>query len=123
MEKDRITQRQAMQAYIALNGIRRKVKGHDALNLFHLKRQLQEAVDFQIEEEQKLVEEYGGKVTQEGQVIIVDDQKRAEFNKACQEMQDLEIKTKPEMPVISLDRNPDITLEDIEMLDGFIIFK
>ena len=118
-----ITQGQAVTAYAALNRIRGKVKGHDALNLFHLKRQLQEAVDFQIEQEQQLVEKYGGKITGAGQVVISDKDKNEEFRKEYDELQSLEISVNIDIPVVDLDRCQDITMEDIEQLNGVIEFK
>ena len=110
-------------AYIALNRIRNKIRGKDALALFHLKRQLQEKVDFTAEEEQKLVEEFDGAITQTGMVIIADPEKREAFGKAHAELFKMECEIEPDVAVINLERNPDITMEDIEQLDGFAAFE
>lgn len=117
------TQGKILTAYAAIARIRRVVKGKDALNLFHLKNQLQENIDFQSEEEMKLVEEFGGQVSQEGAVLIADGEKRAEFGKAIAEMRGMEVEIKADMPTISLDRCPEITMEDIEQLHEFIKFE
>ena len=117
------TQAKVLSAYSALNRIRNRIKGRDALNLFHMKKVLQENFDFQVEEEEKLVEEYGGVITENGSILIDDAEKRKAYNKARQELGEMECEIKTEVVVISLDRNPEITLEDIEQLAGFVDFK
>ena len=117
------TQGKVLQAYAAMGRIRRKVKGRDALDLFRLKNRMQENIDFQSEEEMRLVEEFGGQVTQEGTVLIADEEKREAFNKAIADLRGMEVEIKAEAPVISLDRCPEITMEDIEQLHEFIDFK
>ena len=117
-----VTQGKILMAYTALTRIRGKVKGKDALALFHLKNQLQENIDFQGEEEMRLVEEFGGTVTPEGMVLIADEEKRKGFNAAMAELRRMEVDTKTDTPTISLERNPEITMEDIEQLHEFINF-
>ena len=123
MDTIKTTQGKALNAYSTINRIRNKIKGKDALNLFHLKNVLQENVDFQVEQERSLVEEYGGTVTETGAVLIEDKDRRLEFQQAYRELQEMECEVKTEPLTMSIDRNPDITLDDIEQLDGFIIFK
>ena len=123
MDIIKTTQGKALNAYSTINRIRNKIKGKDALNLFHLKNVLQENVDFQVEQERSLVEEYGGTVTETGAVLIEDKDRRLEFQQAYRELQEMECEVKTEPLTMSIDRNPDITLDDIEQLDGFIIFK
>lgn len=117
------TQGKVLTAYTALRRIGKKVRGKDALDLFHLKRKLQENIDFQGEEEMRLVEEFGGQVSQDGVVLIADEEKRQAFNNAMLELRAIEVEIDTPAPVISLERNPDITMDDIEQLDGFINFK
>lgn len=123
MENIKTTQGKIMTAMGALGRIRQRVKGHDALNLFHLKNVLQEHVDFQAEEERRLVDEYGGKVTETGVVLIADDDRRKEFQEEYRKLLEMEVEVKTGAIVLPLDRNPDITLEDIDQLQDFIIFK
>ena len=123
MDTIKTTQGKALNAYSTINRIRNKIRGKDALNLFHLKNVLQENVDFQVEQERSLVEEYGGTVTETGAVLIEDKDRRLEFQQAYRELQEMECEVKTEPLTMSIDRNPDITLDDIEQLDGFIIFK
>lgn len=123
MDIIKTTQGKALNAYSTINRIRNKIKGKDALNLFHLKNVLQENVDFQVEQERSLVEEYGGTVTETGAVLIEDKDRRLEFQQAYRELQEMECEVKTEPLTMSIDRNPDVTLDDIEQLQDFIIFK
>ena len=118
-----MTQGKVLTAYTALTRIRGKVKGVDALALFRLKNRLQENIDFQGEEEMRLVEEFGGQVTPEGMVLIADDEKRKGFNRAMAELRTMEVEIPEEKPEISLERCPEITMEDIEQLNDFVKFK
>jgi len=122
MEGIRTTQQKVIAAYTTLTALRKKVRGKDALDLFYLKNRLQENIDFQAEEEAKLVADHGGKVTDGGQIIIEDPEKRASFQKAMGELGAMECEIKAEPVKVSLDRNPDITLGEIEALDGFVKF-
>lgn len=123
MENIKTTQGKILTAMEALGRIRQRVKGHDALNLFHLKNVLQEHIDFQSEEERKLVDEYGGKITETGVILIADDEKRRGFQEEYKKLLSMEVEVNTGVVVLSLDRNPDITLEDIDQLNDFIIFK
>ena len=82
MEGIRTTQQKVIAAYTTLTELRKKVRGKDALDLFYLKNRLQENIDFQAEEETRLVADHGGKVVDGGQIIIEDPEKRAAFQKA-----------------------------------------
>ena len=122
MEGIKTTQQKVITAYTTLTALRKKVRGKDALDLFYLKNALQTNIDFQAEEEAKLVADHGGKVTDGGQIIIEDPEKRASFQKAMGELGAMECEIKAEPVKVSLDRNPDITLGEIEALDGFVKF-
>lgn len=117
------TQEKVLTAYSALTRIRKTVRGVTALDLFHLKNQLQENIDFQSEEEMKLIDEYGGTVTGDGLVLIADEEKKKAFAKAMAELRKMEVEIKADMPTVNLEKNPEITMEDIEQLHEFINFK
>ena len=123
METIKTTLGKAVTAIMTINRVRQKIKGHDALNLFHMKNMLKEQLDFMSEEEEKLVKEFGGVIAENGLVIIADTDKKAEYSKAHKELEDMECEIRTEPLTMSLDKNPDITLEDIEQLDGFVNFK
>lgn len=123
METIKTTQGEILTAMGAIIRLRQKVKGHDALNVFHLKNALQEYVDFQAEEEQKLITKYGGAVRENGVVYIPDKDKRQQFSDEYKKLLDLDVEMKTGMISLSLENCPDVTLEDIEQLNKFIIFK
>ena len=116
------TQEKSVIAYGAIGRIRQKVKGRNALNLFHMKNILQENIDFQIEQEKALVEEYEGILSDGGTVLFNDADKRAAFQEAYKELQATECEVDADPITMSIETIPDITLEDIEQLNGFIIF-
>ena len=94
----------------------------DALHVFHMKNMLKEAVDFMAEEEMRLVSEAGGTVTDSGMVIIPDPAKKAEYMKARAELDGMPYEAETDPVVIRIDRCPDVTGEQIEMMDGFVQF-
>lgn len=110
-------------AYVTINQIRNKVKGTDALHVFHMKNMLKEGVDFMAEEDARLVADAGGMVTDNGMVIIADKEKRSEYLKARKDLDNQETEIQADPVVIMIDRCPDVTEEQIEMLDGFVIFN
>lgn len=109
-------------AFVTLNQIRNRVRGMDALHVFHLKNMLKESVDFMAEEDAKLVADAGGMVTENGMVIIADKVMRSEYLKARKELDNQETEINTEPIVILIDRCPDVTAEQIENLVGFVIF-
>ena len=116
------TQRKVIEAYGTLNQMGRKVSGQTAFALFRFKQQqLKPVVEFQGEEEVKLVDKFGGKITEEGRIIFDDDQKRAEFLKEQRKLGEMECEV--ETIEIRTDEVPEITMQEIETLDGLIIFK
>lgn len=117
------TMNEAFNAYLTLSRIRSKVKGMDALHLFHLKNMLQESVDFQNEEEGKLIEEAGGVITDNGTIIIADPEKKKAYMKARKELAEMQTEVQTEPVKVNLERNPDITMEEIELLQGFVEFE
>ena len=116
------THGKAYNAFIALSQVRSLVKGMDALHVFHMRNMLKEAVDFMAEEEMRLVGEAGGTVTDSGMVIIPDPAKKAEYMKARAELDGMPYEVDADPVVIRIDRCPDVTGEQIEMMDGFVEF-
>lgn len=117
------THGKAVSAFMALNQIRGIVKGMDALHVFHMKNVLKEAVDFMTEEEMRLVQEAGGTVTENGMVLIADPARKAEYLRARRDLDAMPFETDAEPIVIRIDRCPEVTGEQIELLDGFVVFE
>ena len=112
----------AYAAFIALNGIRNSVKGIDALHVFHMKNKLKESAEFLGEEEMRLVQECGGTVGENGTLTIPDAGKRMQYISERKKLDELECEIDAEPVVIPIERCPDVTGEQIEMLAGFVEF-
>lgn len=117
------TQRQALSAYAALLKMGKKATGKAAFSLFRMKQRLKDIVEFQAEEEQKLVEKHGGKVSEEGLILIADEGQRAAFMEEKRALYDMVIDPAIEPVTVEIDGLPEINMEEIEALDGFIEFK
>jgi hypothetical protein len=97
-----------------------RVTGTVAFSLFKLKKELKQYVDFQGEEQDKLVKKYGGEIADNGMIMIADAKKKEEFDKADRELGEMECEITPVRIPAGL--VPDITLAEIEALDGFVEF-
>ena len=117
------TQRQALSAYTAIRDMGRKATGKAAFSLFRMKQRLKEVVEFQSEEELKLVEKFGGKVTEGGQILIADEEKKLQFLKEHRAFYDMVLDPPLETVTIRAEDLPEISLDEIEALDGFVIFE
>jgi len=117
------TQQKTLNAFTALNRIRNKVRGSDALALFHLKNQLKENFDFFAEEQIRMAEEHKGIIAENGMILIADQEEKRKFDMEMAELLKMEIDVKADIPAISLERNPEIDMEDIEQLAEFVNFK
>lgn len=116
------THGKALAAFVTLSQIRGMVRGMDALHVFHLKTVLQESVDFLTEEEMRLVQEVDGIITETGTVIIPDKAKREQYLTERKKLDELPCEIPADPITIRIDKCPDVTAEQIEMLDGFVIF-
>lgn len=112
--------RKALGAYATIQRMAQKVSGRTAFTMFKLKQELAGIVQFQSEEEIKLVEKYGGSIDEKGSITIPDDEKRKEFLKEYKELGDVECDVNE--VEIQIDSLPEITMQEIEALDGFVKF-
>ena len=112
----------AYVAFIALSQLRNMVRGQDALRVFHLKGKLKESAEFMGEEEMRLVQECGGTVAENGLLVIPDGEKRSTYIAERKKLDALECEIDAEPVEIPIDRCPDVTAEQMEMLDGFVQF-
>ena len=115
------TQKRAVEAYAVLNQMGRKVTGKTAFTLFRLKRKMKEIVEFQGEEEIKLVEKHGGRLTEDGRIIFDDAEMKTAFQIEQRKLGEMECEIEPVM--LKDDEIPQITMAEIEALDGFVIFE
>ena len=117
------TQQQALTAYAILMGMGKKATGEAAFSLFRMKQQLRDIVEFQSEEEAKLVDKLGGKITETGQIIFAGDEEKRAFIEGKKKLGSMEIDPAIEPVRIAPDKIPEINMDEIEALQGFIIFE
>ena len=117
----KIKQKKAINAFTTLSQMGKKITGKTAWDLYRLKQRLKEAVDFQSEEEMKLVEKYGGSVDEAGRIQIPDENREA-FMKDFTELGELECEIDLEVTA-DLNNIRDINMAEIEALDGIVQFK
>ena len=117
------TQGQALAAYSAILGMGKRVTGAVAFSLFRMKQQLKPLIEFQTEEEMKLVQKYGGELNESGQITFQQPDDRVKFLKERAEFARLEIKPPLEPVKVDPAQIPDINMDEIEALNGFIEFE
>lgn len=113
-------QGKASGAYMALVTMGQKVTGKTAYSLFKLKTEIEKVVQFQEGEKDKLIKKYGGVIMDNGMVRIDDPAKMKQFVQEVHNLFDLECDIKP--IELKIDDVPDITLKEIDSLNGFVTF-
>lgn len=117
------TQGKAVSAYLALTRMGQvRLPSTVAYKLFKLKSALKGAYDFQAEEEQKMIDEFGGKMLENGQIIIGDEAQRGLFKQAQKKLEETEIDVEVNPISLSSAEIREITINDLEALDGFVEF-
>lgn len=119
------TQGKTISAFSALAGLSRKpMNSFTAYKLFKLKKALAPVIEFQSEQEEKLVAEHGGQITENGQIMIADPEKRKAFNAAHRELGELECDVDiPGKISLAMKEITDISVADMEALDDFIEWR
>ena len=117
------TQGQVLAAYSAILGMGKRVTGAVAFSLFRVKQQLKPLIEFQTEEEMKLIQKYGGELDESGQISFKKPENKAKFLKERSEFSRMEIKPPLEPVKVDPAAIPDINMEEIEALNGFIEFE
>ena len=118
------THKKALEAYLTITqmGNIRRAQA-TSLKLFRLKKLLQPAFEFVGEEEKKLIDEFGGTVTETGQVLFEDKGKQTEYNAERKKLLELECDVELEKKVIiRAEEMKEISLAEMEALDDFIDF-
>lgn len=109
----------------ALNSIgQAQMDNGTAWALYNLKKAMHGPVEFQTEQEMKIVEELGGKV-EEGGKINFDKapEKMITFLQRRNELELMECEVKTKKVVISIKKLPRVSPADMEKLDDFIEWK
>ena len=118
------TQGKAVAAFSALNKMARRPMGSfAAYKLFRLKKALRDIVDFQAEQESKLLDELGGTYTEDGNGKFETTEKAEEFIERHKELENMECEIETERIVMYMKEIPEISLAEMEILETFIDWK
>lgn len=116
---------QVINAFTALNHLRAmRLPVRDAYNVFNLRKQLEQSYIFEMEREKKLLEETDGQIKDDGSLLFPTEEAAIRFNEGVEEANnmDVEIEFEPIQMQMDAIAGIQITPEDIEKLDGFVIF-
>lgn len=118
------THRKAADAYVALIRIgNRVVPSGIAYKLYLLKKALTDSVEFQREQEKKLIKKYDGKPMKNGKIAFDEEERGMAFKEEFDSMKDSEITVKTDKFTMFLDEINEISLSEIEALEDFVDFK
>ena len=106
-----------------LNVAQQPLPSFAAFKLFRLKKALQEIIDFQAEQEQKITEELGGSIDAMGRFHFENDEKSKQFLERHKELDDMECEIGTERISMFMKEIPEISISDMEALDEFIEWK
>ena len=118
------TQGKALAAYTNLLMMSKKpMNSLTSYKLFKIKKALADIMEFQAEQERKLVADHGGSINESGRVLFTDKAKEAEYSKAFKELKALECEVNVEPVEMNPVEIPDMSISDIEILSPFIEWK
>jgi len=97
----------------------------DSRNVYMLSKQLEDAYNFELEQEKKLLEKYHGVLDKQGGVTFSNTDDAQGFNEELNELHNIEVEVDFEPVTIQCDAmgNQTITPMDIACLDGFVLFE
>lgn len=117
------TQGAAINAYTTIARMSRMaLSGATAYKLFKLKKAFADIVEFQSEQEVKLVERLGGSITETGQILI-DKEHQEEYSREQKKLSEMECEINVKRTTLSLSEIPQISVREIESLEQFVDFK
>ena len=119
-------QYQINKAYAALGRLANmQLRVRDSRNLYMLSKQLENAYNFELEQEKKLIEKYHGDVTSDGRIHFGDTSDAEGFKQEIGELNNLDIEVEFDPIIINCDDIGDqrITPYDVACLDGFVSFE
>ena len=119
-------QYQINKAYSALGRLANmQLPVRDSRNLYMLSKQLDNAYNFELEQEKKLIEKYHGVLTGDGGVTFPNSDETKKFGEELAELNNLEVEVEFDPVVISCDAMEDqrISPFDVACLDGFVMFE
>lgn len=121
----RTTQGKAAEAYRALRNLQgRLMERRTAYKLFKLRKKLDEELEYIREAEGRLLQKYGYGVTPEGRILYgEDEEKHQEYIREWEEELNAEADIETEMIDLRDDDSMQISLEEMEALEPFLIIE
>ena len=117
----KVKQEKAVQAYITILAIgKRPLNSFAAFKLFKLKKALQDSFEFQRQEEDKYIAEFEGVKNDNGSVNFPDSEKTKAFKQKQKELDEVEQDIAIDRMMFTLKELPELSIEQIEILDTFI---
>lgn len=120
-------QGKAVTAYTALARMSQKtMNSFAAYKLFRLKKALAPIIEFQSEQEQKLVSEIGATITDVGAIIwdpAKEAQQRKEYAEKHRELENMTCEVETGKISMYMKEIPEITIADLDALEDFIDWK
>ena len=118
------TQGKAVLAYTTLAQMSRKpMNSFATYKLFRLKKAVAPVVEFQSEQEMKLVDELGGRITEAGMIQIDGNDKRKEYAEKHRELENMACEVDIAKIEMHMRELPDLSVADMETLDDFVTWK
>lgn len=120
----RIRMSKAVDAYKVVSGMGQKsMQVQTALKLFRLKKALEPQFEFYREQETRLIKTNGGTISETGNVKFTDAEKQLTFLQERREMNEMEVDLETEPVKINCADLKEITVNELEALDGLIDFE
>lgn len=118
------TQGKATAAYVTLANMgARTLPANTAYRLFKVKKALLNAYEFEVEQEKKYMEECQGELDGTGMITFKDVESRKAFEEKKKEMHEVEIDVEMEVPTVPLGEMKEVSMLELESLEGFVNFK
>ena len=119
-------QHQVNRAVMALGRLSNmQLPVRDSRNLYMLSKQLEDAYQFELDQEKKLIAKYHGKISDDGGVAFSNPDDANAFNAEIIELNNLDVSIEFSPVTINCDSMGDqhISPFDIACLDGFVMFE
>lgn len=121
-----MTQREIIDAYNATDVLyKMRLPVRDAYNVFRLRKRLEPHYIFEMERERKMLEDLNGKIEPDGRITFQDMESALKFQDALIEADNMDVEEEIEPIHMQMDAlgTEQITPQDMEHLDGFIVFE
>lgn len=120
----KVKQETAVKAFLTILAIsKRPLNSFAAFKLFKLKKALEDSFEFQRQEEDKYIAEFEGVKNDNGSVNFPDAEKTKAFKQKQKELDEVEQDISIGRMMFTLKELPELSIEQIEILDTFIEIK